>query len=62
MAAMLGVVLSGNLIQLVMFWEMTSLASFMLIAYWHHRLDARAARAWRSPSPARAGCACWPAC
>ncbi|MDQ8033296.1 monovalent cation/H+ antiporter subunit A [Bordetella genomosp. 1] len=41
MAAMLGVVLSGNLIQLVMFWEMTSLASFMLIAYWHHRLDAR---------------------
>jgi len=41
MAAMLGVVLSGNLIQLVLFWEMTSLASFMLIAYWHHRLDAR---------------------
>ncbi|UMA57264.1 monovalent cation/H+ antiporter subunit A [Bordetella pertussis] len=41
MAAMLGVVMSGNLIQLVMFWEMTSLASFMLIAYWHHRLDAR---------------------
>ena len=62
MAAMLGVVLSGNLIQLVMFWEMTSLASFMLIAYWHHRLDAARARAWRSPSPARAGCACWPAC
>lgn len=41
MGAMLGVVLSGNLIQLVLFWEMTSLASFMLIAYWHHRLDAR---------------------
>lgn len=41
MAAMLGVVLSGNLIQLVLFWEMTSLASFMLIAYWHHRQDAR---------------------
>jgi len=41
MAAMLGVVLSGNLIQLVLFWEMTSLASFMLIAYWHHRLDAK---------------------
>ncbi|MEJ2897440.1 proton-conducting transporter membrane subunit, partial [Bordetella avium] len=41
MAAMLGVVLSGNLIQLVLFWEMTSLASFMLIAYWHHRADAR---------------------
>ena len=41
MAAMLGLVLSGNLIQLVLFWEMTSLASFMLIAYWHHRADAR---------------------
>lgn len=41
MGAMLGVVMSGNLIQLVVFWELTSLSSFMLIAYWHHRLDAR---------------------
>ncbi len=41
MGAMLGVVLSGNLIQLAMFWELTSLASFMLIAYWNHRVDAR---------------------
>lgn len=41
MGAMLGVVLSGNLIQLVMFWELTSLTSFMLIAYWYHRADAR---------------------
>lgn len=41
MGSMLGVVLSGNLIQLVVFWEMTSLTSFMLIAYWNHRLDAR---------------------
>jgi multicomponent K+:H+ antiporter subunit A len=41
MGAMLGVVLSGNLIQLVVFWELTSLSSFMLIAYWHHRMDAR---------------------
>ncbi len=41
MGAMLGIVLSGNLIQLAMFWELTSLASFMLIAYWHHRADAR---------------------
>lgn len=39
--AMLGVVLSGNLIQIAMFWELTSLTSFMLIAYWHHRVDAR---------------------
>ena len=41
MGAMLGVVLSGNLIQLVIFWELTSLTSFLLIAYWHHRADAR---------------------
>jgi multicomponent K+:H+ antiporter subunit A len=41
MGAMLGIVLSGNLIQLVMFWELTSLSSFMLIAYWHHRGEAR---------------------
>jgi multicomponent K+:H+ antiporter subunit A len=41
MGAMLGTVLSGNLIQLVIFWELTSLTSFMLIAYWYHRADAR---------------------
>ena len=41
MGSMLGVVLSGNLIQLAMFWELTSLVSFLLIGYWHHRSDAR---------------------
>ncbi|MCX5590618.1 monovalent cation/H+ antiporter subunit A [Alcaligenes endophyticus] len=41
MGSMLGVVLSGNLIQMVVFWELTSLSSFMLIAYWYHRRDAR---------------------
>ncbi|MDP1998300.1 MAG: monovalent cation/H+ antiporter subunit A [Rhodoferax sp.] len=41
MGAMSGVVLSGNLIQLVVFWELTSLFSFLLIGYWHHRRDAR---------------------
>jgi len=41
MGAMVGVVLSGNLIQLVVFWELTSLTSFMLIAYWYHLSDAR---------------------
>ena len=39
--SMLGIVLSGNLIQLVVFWELTSLTSFMLIAYWYHREEAR---------------------
>jgi multicomponent K+:H+ antiporter subunit A len=39
--SMLGIVLSGNLVQLVVFWELTSLTSFMLIAYWYHRAEAR---------------------
>jgi multicomponent K+:H+ antiporter subunit A len=41
MGAMLGIVLSGNLIQLVFFWELTSLFSFLLIGYWHHNATAR---------------------
>jgi multicomponent K+:H+ antiporter subunit A len=41
MGAMLGVVLSGNLVQLVFFWELTSLFSFLLIGYWHHSATAR---------------------
>ena len=41
MGSMMGVVLSGNLIQLVLFWELTSLTSFLLIGYWHHRIDVR---------------------
>jgi len=41
MGSMLGVVLAGNLIQLVFFWELTSLFSFLLIGYWHHNAGAR---------------------
>ncbi len=41
MGSMMGVVLSGNTIQMVFFWELTSLFSFLLIGYWHHRRDAR---------------------
>src|ERR687894_3056326 len=41
MGAMLGIVLSGNLIQLVFFWELTSLFSFRLIGYWHQNAQAR---------------------
>lgn len=42
MGAMLGISLSGNLIQLVFFWELTSILSFLLIGYWHHKASARA--------------------
>ncbi len=41
MGSMLGLVLSGNLVQLVFFWELTSLFSFLLIGYWHHNEAAR---------------------
>ena len=41
MGSMLGLVLSGNLIQLAFFWELTSLFSFLLIGYWHHNEKAR---------------------
>ncbi|HEX2825825.1 MAG TPA: monovalent cation/H+ antiporter subunit A [Burkholderiales bacterium] len=41
MGSMLGVVLSGNLLQLVFFWELTSLFSFLLIGYWHRNAAAR---------------------
>ncbi len=41
MAAMLGVVLSENLLLMMFFWELTSLSSFLLIGYWSHSSDAR---------------------
>lgn len=41
MGAMLGIIMSGNLIQIVVFWELTSLFSFLLIGYWHQNANAR---------------------
>ncbi|RZI01304.1 DUF4040 family protein [Staphylococcus condimenti] len=37
MFAMLGVVLADNTILLYVFWELTSIASFLLISYWYNR-------------------------
>ena len=34
--AMLGIVLSDNILVLIVFWELTSLTSFLLIGYWRH--------------------------
>ncbi|MCW8908072.1 MAG: monovalent cation/H+ antiporter subunit A [Sedimenticola sp.] len=41
MGAMLGIALSENIIQMLIFWELTSLTSFLLISYWQHRAEAR---------------------
>lgn len=42
MAAMLGIVLADNLLLLVVFWELTSISSFLLVGYWGHKAEARA--------------------
>lgn len=35
MTAMLGITLSNNLMILLVFWELTSISSFLLVGYWH---------------------------
>ncbi|MES2666561.1 MAG: monovalent cation/H+ antiporter subunit A [Pseudomonadota bacterium] len=39
--AMLGIVLSDNILLLLIFWELTSLSSFLLIGFWHHLPQGR---------------------
>jgi multicomponent Na+:H+ antiporter subunit A len=41
MGAMLGVVFSDHLFVLYVFWELTSISSFLLIAYWYQRKKSR---------------------
>jgi multicomponent K+:H+ antiporter subunit A len=41
MAAMLGIVLSENVLLMVVFWELTSLSSFLLIGFWSDRAESR---------------------
>ena len=41
MGAMLGVVFSDNMMVLYVFWELTSISSFLLIAFWYHRKQSR---------------------
>ena len=38
---MLGVVQSDNVISLYLFWELTSISSFLLIGYWNTRDRSR---------------------
>ncbi|MGA7269159.1 MAG: proton-conducting transporter membrane subunit, partial [Aestuariivirga sp.] len=39
--AMVGIVLSDNILLLLIFWELTSLTSFLLIGYWKHLPEGR---------------------
>ena len=39
--AMLGIVLSDNILLLLIFWELTSLSSFLLIGFWKHLPEGR---------------------
>jgi multicomponent Na+:H+ antiporter subunit A len=41
--AMLGIVFSGSLIQMFVFWELTSVLSFLLITFFHEKEKARKA-------------------
>ncbi|NNJ10744.1 DUF4040 domain-containing protein [Chloroflexales bacterium ZM16-3] len=41
MGAMLGVVLAGNVLTMFLFWELTSVTSYLLIGYKHDYSDAR---------------------
>lgn len=39
--AMVGIVLSDNILLMLIFWELTSLSSFLLIGYWKHLPEGR---------------------
>ncbi|AGT07594.1 monovalent cation/H+ antiporter subunit A [Paracoccus aminophilus] len=39
--AMMGIVLSDNILLLLVFWELTSLSSFLLIGFWSHLPEGR---------------------
>ncbi|WP_339164680.1 Na+/H+ antiporter subunit A [Siminovitchia sp. FSL W7-1587] len=41
MGSMLGVVFTDNLLVFYVFWELTSISSFLLIAFWFHRKRSR---------------------
>ncbi|MBA3030894.1 MAG: putative monovalent cation/H+ antiporter subunit A [Desulfobacteraceae bacterium] len=47
MGSMLGLVLSDNIITLFMFWELTSVSSYLLIGF-HHELEPARKAAWQA--------------
>ena len=42
-SAMLGVVISANILELYIFWELVGLGSFLLIGFWYFKPEAKAA-------------------
>jgi NADH-quinone oxidoreductase subunit L len=41
--SMLGLVISVNMLQLYIFWELVGVCSFLLVGFWYHKPEARAA-------------------
>ena len=41
MGSMLGIVMSENILLLILFWELTSLSSFLLISFWQYKKTGR---------------------
>lgn len=41
--SMLGLVISENLVQLYIFWELVGVCSFLLVGFWYFKPEARAA-------------------
>ena len=41
--SMLGLVISPNLLQIYLFWELVGVSSFLLIGFWYHRKEVRSA-------------------
>ncbi len=58
MGAMLGIIVSGNVILLSIFWELTSIFSFLLISYWHTSAAARDGARMALTITGMAGSAC----
>lgn len=42
-SSMLGLVLSDNLLTFYMFWELVGVCSFLLVGFWYHKPEAKAA-------------------
>lgn len=38
--AMIGIIISGNLLMIFMFWELVGLCSYLLVGFWHERKSA----------------------